>query len=355
MQKQQRPRLTLDAELFEQPDHELDELVTTFRQNNISIGPDYLRFDGATISRNQLLPDCVELHELLGKGAFSKVHRATWKQTASDSSNIDVIVAVKTFSIDMASHSDMLVKELKALVSLQQSLQQTSPSLIQLHGAFLQHEQVAMIVEYMDGGSLEDYISGRTSSVPHDMIAGVAFQTLDGLSALHAHKILHRDLKPANILLDASKGVVKLADFGLASDVSSSCLNTTLLGTSKFMAPERLRGRAYGRSSDLWSFGLCLVQCLTLEAPWEDCRSLVELLVTVEETSTKSIIPANAESGLAEMLSACLQQHPAKRIPASILMKSPWLLENYKISDHASAADLVRLHLAGKSKGKGNE
>jgi serine/threonine protein kinase len=311
---QKRPQLSLDSELFDEPDYEYDELLTTFRQDGVSIGQDYLRLEGATITRGQLLPECLQIHEQIGRGAFSTVHRATWTNFASDTdqSQSKVIVAVKMFSIDMSNRNAMLVKELKALVSMQQSLQNMSKSLIHLHGAFLQHERVAMVLEYMGSGSLDDFLGARTTSVPNDMIASLAFQILDGLSALHAHKILHRDLKPANILLDASSGAVKLADFGLATDASSSCLNTTLLGTSKFMAPERLRGREYGRSSDVWSFGLCLLQCLTLEQPWKDCNSLVDLLMTVEEVNPHCLIPTQALPGLAEIIHACLQQNPGK-------------------------------------------
>jgi serine/threonine protein kinase len=317
-----RPQLTLDSSLFEEDNNEQDELLTTFRQDGVTIGPDYLRLDGATITRGQLLPDCLTRHEQIGKGAFSTVYKATWankrqKQQSNDDGaqpqhtvDREITVAVKIFTMDSSSRNDMLVKELKSLVSIQQTLQNVSKSLIQLHGAFLQQDQVAMVLEYMNTGSLDDFLRTRDSRLPSNLLASIAFQVLDGLSALHKFKILHRDLKPANILLDSVRGAVKLADFGLASDASSSSLNMAVLGTSKFMAPERLRGRAYGRTSDLWSFGLCLIQCLTLEPPWKDCQSLVELLVTVEETQPQDVVPEHTEARLAEILVACLQQDP---------------------------------------------
>ena len=65
--------------------------------------------------------------------------------------------------------------------------------------------------------------------------------------------------KPGNVLLD-TKGNVKLCDFGLASLSSDRSLQTTMVGTTFYMAPERLRAQQYGRSSDLWSFGLVILE-----------------------------------------------------------------------------------------------
>lgn len=81
------------------------------------------------------------------------------------------------------------------------------------------------------------------------------------------------------------------------------------------MAPERLRARPYGRSSDLWSFGLVLLECVTGDIPWKGCRSIVSLVVTVEETSIEEIIPSSLSSGLKEVLNACLSHHPGKPPP----------------------------------------
>lgn len=111
--------------------------------------------------------------------------------------------------------------------------------------------------------------------IPERCLLVIAFQMLWGLSYLHFERILHRDLKPANILLH-SDGSVKLSDFGIASQQEEDgILNTTVVGTSRYMSPERLRSKRYGTPSDMWSYGLVLLECIQGKAPWENTNSIV--------------------------------------------------------------------------------
>ena len=86
--------------------------------------------------------------------------------------------------------------------------------------------------------------------------------------------------KPANVLV-SSTGRVKLADFGIVSQRTSSDedlspqMNATVIGTTKYMSPERLLGKPYTMSSDVWSLGLVLLECLRGDGPFEDISSVV--------------------------------------------------------------------------------
>lgn len=100
----------------------------------------------------------------------------------------------------------------------------------------------------------------------------MAYQLIWGLSYLHFEKLIHRDIKPGNVLLSSS-GQVKLADFGIAS--SGKEMSTTVVGTTMYMAPERLLGQQYGSSSDMWSLGLVLWESIRGTFPFEDLTSAV--------------------------------------------------------------------------------
>jgi serine/threonine protein kinase len=278
---------------------------TTFRQDGMSIGIDYLRIEGRTVTRGELAPDSLSSQEIIGKGAFSTVRRAVWTRPNSDD---PLSVAIKNLSLIESSHQrrKMLLKELRALC------QMSDESLVQLHGAFLEADSdtVTMVLEFMDRGSLQDLIRRQSRPLSEHVIAPIAYQMLHGLSFLHKYRMLHRDLKPENVLVH-SDGSVKLCDFGM-STLGEQSLNVTVLGTTKFMAPERLRGRPYGRPSDVWSLGLVVLDLAGVTTPWQDITSLVELVVTVEEAYLENIVPSGVEKGLREVLIGCLRQEPGK-------------------------------------------
>ncbi len=96
-----------------------------------------------------------------------------------------------------------------------------------------------------------------------DNVAGIGVQIADALAYAHAQGILHRDVKPSNVLIDVH-GTVWLTDFGLAKDDTSDVTKTgDVVGTLRYMAPERFRGHADARS-DVYSLGLTLYEMLTL-------------------------------------------------------------------------------------------
>ena len=278
---------------------------TTYRKDGLSIGRDYLRVEGQTIVRGSLQPDeLVPLDTILGKGAFSSVQLAYWKSHCHEK------VAVKHCSLVDTSKDrrNQLLRELK-LISLLDSL-----ALVKLHGAFLENDIVTTVLEYMNQGSLADFFDAATShTIPESFAAAVTFQAVQGLEYLHQWPILHRDIKPGNILLH-SDGSVKLCDFGMAG-LSEDSLHRTAVGTTVYMSPERLRGQPYGRASDLWSLGLIVLQLLTnLPPPWSHVKSMVDLLVTIEDCDPGTdFTPPECTDEAAEVVEACLQHDPGKK------------------------------------------
>ena len=104
----------------------------------------------------------------------------------------------------------------------------------------------------------------------------------EALQHAHDEGVLHRDIKPANLLLDAD-GVVWVADFGLAKAMSHDDLSRTgdLVGTLRYMAPERFRGECDARG-DVYSLGLTLYELATLR-PAHEALDRAELLRKLAE------------------------------------------------------------------------
>jgi serine/threonine protein kinase len=129
----------------------------------------------------------------------------------------------------------------------------------------------------MNRGSLQtvlhEQMEGTVMRFSNPVLASISYQLLWGLSYLHFERMVHRDVKPANILMH-SDGYVKLSDFGIVAK-QTSIPHTTVIGTIRYMSPERLRARPYGSASDVWSVGLVLLECEIGESPWSDITSMV--------------------------------------------------------------------------------
>ncbi len=124
-------------------------------------------------------------------------------------------------------------------------------------------------------------------------VARISIQVADALAYAHNQGILHRDIKPANILLDA-EGVAWVTDFGLAKADDSIELTTQgdIVGTLRYMAPERFRGRA-DRRSDVYGLGLTLYEMLTLQSPFGtgDRALLTERILHSEPPRPRRVDP----------------------------------------------------------------
>ena len=138
-------------------------------------------------------------------------------------------------------------------------------------------EEVIFITEIMTGGSLKQYLKKIRS--PHlRVIKQWCKGILSGLQYLHSHKpypIIHRDLKCDNVFVSSSTGDVRIGDLGLSTFMKASH-NKTVLGTPQYMAPELFEER-YGPSVDIYAFGMCVLEMVTMATPYSECKTPVEI------------------------------------------------------------------------------
>ena len=131
-------------------------------------------------------------------------------------------------------------------------------------------------------------------------LAQIGRQVAGGLAYAHARGIVHRDIKPSNLLLD-TEGVVWIADFGLAKgDDEGLTQSGDILGTLRYMAPERFRGEGDARA-DVYALGLTLYELLTLRPGFDssDRLKLIEQIKTEEPPRPRAVdarIPRDLET-----------------------------------------------------------
>lgn len=188
-----------------------------------------------------------------------------------------------------------------------------------------------IIMERLDGSTLADeLLLGRLAE---GRVRQVAVQVLAALGAAHAAGIVHRDVKPANILT-CRDGRVKVADFGIATALDEAQHITStgwLVGTPAYVAPERILGKAATPSSDLYSLGAVLFECLSGERPFAD-KTTVELLAAIREEVPVpvSTLRPGVDPILCRLIDDCLRKDPAAR-PASARAMAQALATTYDV------------------------
>jgi hypothetical protein len=153
------------------------------------------------------------------------------------------------------------------------------PHVIGYYGTFLHKHAMHLLMDYCDGGTLEDVTQAAVKeqkALSHQEIMAWTCQLVLALQYLHTlgHPILHRDIKQANVFL-IGRAWVKLGDFGLARTLSSeSSLAQTACGTPFYLSPELCMGDGYDEKSDCWSLGCLVYELMMLHRPFQVTQCL---------------------------------------------------------------------------------
>ena len=334
-------------------------------QNGI-FRPDRTPFADGMVSIDQL-----DRVKLLGSGSNGEVYLYRHKDSRKR-------YAVKFVRVNPAEKAD--VKK-KILSEVSMSILAQSAYAVKLENAFLRDTNLIIVLEYMDGGTLEQFLA-TNKKVSEPAAAYVAARLLHGLADIHRRQttvaapsspgggvstqgssvldgysaapsdanlnvsvtsdsgaaaptggsssrvvgrqaLVHRDLKPANVMLN-KRGELKLADFGGANTADTIGL-ATVVGTYTFMAPERIAGKMYSTPSDIWSFGVILAQMLLGRFPFK-ATQYFELLREIDSFTAISLDGATLEAQ--DFVGKCLVRDPSQRSTAAELLKHPWILRH---------------------------
>jgi WD40 repeat protein/serine/threonine protein kinase len=169
----------------------------------------------------------------------------------------------------------------------------------------------------MLGGTSSSSRGGKRRPTYWQSVAHVGVQVADALQHAHGLGVLHRDIKPSNLLLDTA-GVVWVADFGLAKATDQQDLTHTgdLLGTLRYMAPERFRGEGDVRA-DVYGLGVTLYELLALRSAFDtpDRLELIEEIKAVDPPRPRALdghIPRDLET----IVLKAIAKDPKARYPS---------------------------------------
>ncbi|XP_024628597.1 U-box domain-containing protein 35 [Medicago truncatula] len=237
--------------------HEKEQRIRTLQEVVYNSIP-YRRYD---IKEIQVATNGFDNALKIGEGGYGPVFKGVLDHT---------IVAIKVLKPDLAHGERQFQQEVLILSKIRH------PNMVLLLGAC--PEFGCLVYEHMENGSLEDRLfqKDETPPIPWKNRFKIAYEIATGLLFLHQSKpdpIVHRDMKPGNILLDKNY-VSKISDVGLARLVPASIANKTTqyrmtgaAGTFCYIDPEYQQTGLLGVKSDIFSFGMILLQIITAKPP----------------------------------------------------------------------------------------
>src|SRR6266480_3662606 len=207
-----------------------------------------------------------EIRSLLGAGGMGEVYLA--KDT-----DLDRLVALKILSSEFTSDQQRVlrfVQEAKAASAL------NHPNILTIYESGKAETTAFIATEFVDGLTLRQRM--QPTAMKLSEILDIAIQVASALLTAHAAGIIHRDMKPENVMIRPD-GYVKVLDFGLAklteakqSDSGATTLVETepgvVMGTTRYMSPEQVRGLEVDARTDIWSLGVMLYEMCAERPPF---------------------------------------------------------------------------------------
>nr|WP_207187889.1 Stk1 family PASTA domain-containing Ser/Thr kinase [Lactobacillus sp. A27] len=205
-----------------------------------------------------MLGERYRIIDTLGEGGMANVYLAE-----------DIIlqrkVAVKILRLDLQNEPQTQARfQREALATSELS----HPNIVSVLDVGTDHGLPYMVMEYVDGPDLKEYIRQNAPLDLHEVIR-IMDQILSAVALAHKHNVIHRDLKPQNILMD-KRGNIKIADFGIAVALNQSSVTQTnsVMGSVHYMSPEQTRGGLVTKQSDIYSLGIILYELITGTVPF---------------------------------------------------------------------------------------
>ena len=282
-----------------------------------------------------------EITGLLGRGGMGLVYRAFDKHLGRE-------VAIKTITEGFAEDPEMLQRFYREAAKTGML---KHPNIVTVYDLGEQ-EFPYIVMEYVAGEALDRVIQSARP-LPLVLRLKIIEQVCSALAYAHRNDVIHRDVKPANVIVQPD-GIAKLLDFGIArQEKQERGLTRTgnVIGTIHYMAPERLRDRAFDGRSDIFSAGIMLYQLLTGQLPFtgEDF-SVVQKLLNEKHPPLGNYLH-DYPAALDAILDRSLAKNPDDRYNSADEMAG----ELYAVADEVKKGQVLEMLEQAESLVKGQE
>ncbi|KAF6811091.1 serine threonine-protein kinase nak1 [Colletotrichum sojae] len=282
------------------------------------------------------------LNELIGKGSFGRVYKAT-------DINTSMLVAVKIIDIEesdtvnpkLADTFKEFLAEVNALKLLSNS---GAKNINHVIDALPVGQSMWMITEYCAGGSVATLMKPTApGGLQEKWIVPILREVAEAVFWVHRQGIIHRDIKCANVLVTEAGGV-QLCDFGVAGVIETKFdKRSTFIGTPHWMAPELFdQSTSYGTEVDIWAFGSMVYEIASGLPPNVMAGIDVYQLGNYIKAHTPRLEGDQYSDQLKDLVAYCLEEDPSKRPTIEEVQKHPYIANTAQQYPASSLALLVR-------------
>lgn len=207
------------------------------------------------------------------------------------------------------------------------------------------------ITELMSSGTLKEYLN-HSRVMKLKVIRRWCYNLLDAITYLHYQQppVMHRDIKCDNIFINGHVGEVKIGDLGL-SGVKQDTVAQSVIGTPEFMAPE-LYEEAYTEKVDVYAFGMCMLEMITMEYPYSECENPAQIFRKVFSGERPLSFQRLPNCEVKSVIASCLEREK-RRPTARQLLQHPffadWASDDGVATNLSISCNNLRLNITGKA------
>jgi serine/threonine protein kinase len=252
-----------------------------------------------------------QLLEKLGEGSYGTVYKGLHIASGK-------IVAVKIVPIK-DGELNSLRKEICILKQCRH------PNIVGYIESYIKDGDLWMIMEYCAVGSIADLIKVTKKTLTEPQIASVCQAVLRGLEYLHENKKIHRDIKAGNVLLD-TRGIAKLADFGVSAQLANTCSKKdSMIGSPYWMSPEVISRSTYNYKTDIWSLGITSIEMAEGEPPYSHINPYRAMFAIARNPPQGLTDPEEWSPEFRSFVEKCLKLDANERPTAKELLLHPFI------------------------------
>lgn len=216
-------------------------------------------------------------------GGTADIYRALDRYTGK-------IVVIKAIRAQLLKNED-LIRRLTLEANILLKLNGNN-NIVKLTDFQPHQNSFCLVLEYIDGYSLEHYINKISGPIPIDKAIDIFLKILNAIEFAHTQQInlkgfngiLHLDIKPANVLI-SKEGNIKIIDFGISE--GSETKRNSVMGSPMYMAPEQFDVNSkLNNKTDVYSLGTLFHNMITGKLPYNNCKSLSELKINIKKHKT---------------------------------------------------------------------